>query len=152
MRPHQLSLALRRSFCTSPRYLRKIDGQPPSHKRVDPPKPSNDQKPHGNYNNQDDESQKAQAESNKEMKDEIREKITGMFKPRSEHFIFAFANSKLSRERRVRSGLLLLAATIMSLLLDPFLYKETATELTSSSEERFLDSVREGSPLRSGSS
>lgn len=79
--------------------------------------------------------------------------ITGMFTPRSEHFIFAFANSKLSRGKRVKSGVLLPATAIFALLTTPFSYeKENTTVLNRSSEELYLDSVRKGSASRFGSS
>jgi hypothetical protein len=113
-----MSLIFRRSFATTTRLLRPTNGKPPPQERNIPPSEprpsepdpkSTENKPSG----QDDDIQKA--------KKDIRDRVLGSLQPRSEHFILACLNPKLSREKRMRSGLTLLAAILMGTLFDSYL-------------------------------
>lgn len=66
----------------------------------------------------------------------MRERVVGSFQPRSEFFIFAFANPKLSWEKRKRGGLSLLAALLVGLLLDPYMKQAVLGEKRESAGER----------------
>ena len=125
----------RRSFSTTARLLRKSNGKHPPQGRNEPPRPPNNGKP--------EERQPPKEELNK-AQSELRERILGTFIPRSEHFIFAFANARLSKEKRTKSGLLLITATLLALLTEPYFYEASwaGGSSTQTQEEGFLDAVR----------
>jgi len=131
------SIALRR-FTSTARSLRPSSGKPPPPERDDPPRPPSEPKPNENDR---------QKEEPLSFKEDLRIRILGTFQPRSPHFILAAFNPRLSKEQRTKSGLLLIGATLTTLLLEPYYYKAVVGEANEDSHrswaEVYLDYVRD---------
>lgn len=140
-----MSTILRRSFATTARRYRPSNGKPPPQERNEPPHPPRDQEPtKPEPESSPNESKKPQSEI-KRFKEDIWTRIIGSVQPRSEFFLFAFANPKLSYEKRKRAGLSLLAAVVMAMLLDPYMMRAMKQE---KEEEGAGERGRSDSPSR----
>ncbi|KAF2830772.1 hypothetical protein CC86DRAFT_402788 [Ophiobolus disseminans] len=129
------AIVFRRSFATTACLFRPSSGKPPPQGREDPPPPPKE--PESKKNNSQD-----QVENTKENEQSgSRGGMFSAFQPESEGFIFAFANPRLSKKQRTQSGLILLAATLMALLTEPYLFKAIGVKPIPGAEERFLDTV-----------
>jgi hypothetical protein len=131
-----MSTILRRSFATTARRYRPSNGKPPPQERNELPHPPKDQEPtKPEPESSPNDSKKPKSEIQR-FREDIFTRIIGSVQPRSEFFLFAFANPKLSYEKRKRAGLSLLAAVVMAMLLDPYMMRAMKQEKEEDAGER----------------
>jgi hypothetical protein len=124
----------RRSFTTTARLLRKANDKPPAGRPNVPRPPGSDDKPIAQETPQKEESDKPSPG--------LRESLRGSLDPRSEHFILAFANSKLSEKQRTHNLRAVTVAVIFAWATDTWLMPWNDDTYFTSEEENLANFVR----------
>ncbi|KAF1911217.1 hypothetical protein BDU57DRAFT_543578 [Ampelomyces quisqualis] len=123
----------RRSFTTTTRLLRQVNDKPPARRSNIPLRPGSDHAPKSHNIPKKEDADKPELG--------IIGTIQALYNPRSEHFILAAANAKLSEKQRTDSLRLLTIAVTIAWATDTWLQPWNEKKFSTSREEDMVNLI-----------